>query len=104
MRRRDLLPRPNGGALCIHNGVTGCGATIRHVISRTEGPLRKVVVVGTDAAGLEAARVLAERDRKVTMLKASSQAGGQGAACCLETVSSRTDRHRRLAIGWAREG
>ena len=66
-----------GGALCIHNAATGREATIPHVISRTEGPLRNVVVVGAGAAGLEAARVLAERGHKVTVLEASSQAGGQ---------------------------
>ncbi|CAN7316635.1 FAD-dependent oxidoreductase [Aminobacter sp. LjRoot7] len=66
-----------GGALCIHNAATGREATIPHVISRTEGPLRKIVVVGAGAAGLEAARVLAERGHKVTVLEAASQAGGQ---------------------------
>lgn len=66
-----------GGALCIHNAATGREATIPHVISRTDGPLRKAVVVGAGAAGLEAARVLAERGHKVTVLEASSHAGGQ---------------------------
>ncbi|WP_378943287.1 FAD-dependent oxidoreductase [Mesorhizobium sp. ANAO-SY3R2] len=66
-----------GGALCIHNAATGREATIPHVISRSDGPLRNVVVVGAGAAGLEAARVIAERGHKVTVLEAASQAGGQ---------------------------
>ncbi|MBA8905409.1 MULTISPECIES: NADH:flavin oxidoreductase [Aminobacter] len=66
-----------GGALCIHNAATGREATIPHVIARTDGPLRRTVVVGAGAAGLEAARVLAERGHKVTVLEAASQAGGQ---------------------------
>src|SRR5262245_24735867 len=66
-----------GEALCIHNAATGREATIPHVIARSSGPLKKVVVVGAGAAGLEAARVAAERGHAVTVLEAASQAGGQ---------------------------
>jgi 2,4-dienoyl-CoA reductase-like NADH-dependent reductase (Old Yellow Enzyme family)/thioredoxin reductase len=66
-----------GEALCIHNAATGREATIPHVIARSEGPLKKIVVVGAGAAGLEAARVAAERGHSVTVLEAASQAGGQ---------------------------
>jgi 2,4-dienoyl-CoA reductase-like NADH-dependent reductase (Old Yellow Enzyme family)/thioredoxin reductase len=66
-----------GEALCIHNAATGREATIPHVIARSDGPLKKVVVVGAGAAGLEAARVAAERGHSVTVLEAASQAGGQ---------------------------
>lgn len=66
-----------GGALCIHNAATGREATIPHVISRTTGAIRKAVVVGAGPAGLEAARVLAERGHAVEVLEATGEAGGQ---------------------------
>jgi 2,4-dienoyl-CoA reductase-like NADH-dependent reductase (Old Yellow Enzyme family)/thioredoxin reductase len=66
-----------GEALCIHNAATGREATIPHVIARSRGPAKSVVVVGAGVAGLEAARVAAERGHKVTVLEASGQAGGQ---------------------------
>ncbi|WP_457586554.1 oxidoreductase [Ensifer canadensis] len=66
-----------GGALCIHNAATGREAIVPHVISRSTGPKRKAVVVGAGPAGLEAARVLAERGHAVEILEATGQAGGQ---------------------------
>lgn len=66
-----------GEALCIHNAATGREATIPHVIPRSDGPARRVVVVGAGPAGLEAARVAAERGHVVAVLEAASQAGGQ---------------------------
>lgn len=79
-----------GEALCIHNAATGREATIPHVISRTDGPLRKVVVVGAGPAGLEAARVAAERGHAVTVLEAAGQAGGQ------IRLAARNPRRREL--------
>jgi NADPH-dependent 2,4-dienoyl-CoA reductase/sulfur reductase-like enzyme len=66
-----------GEALCIHNAATGREATIPHVIAKSGGQTKNIVVVGAGAAGLEAARVAAERGHRVTVLEASGQAGGQ---------------------------
>jgi 2,4-dienoyl-CoA reductase-like NADH-dependent reductase (Old Yellow Enzyme family)/thioredoxin reductase len=66
-----------GEALCIHNAATGREASIPHVIARADGPAKRVVVVGAGPAGLEAARVAAERGHAVTVLEAASKAGGQ---------------------------
>ena len=65
-----------GGALCIHNAATGREAVIPHEIARAE-KARRAVIVGAGPAGLEAARVAAERGHEVHLLEAASQAGGQ---------------------------
>ena len=64
-------------ALCIHNPATGRETTMPHVIARAEGPARKVVVVGAGPAGLEAARVSAERGHGVVLFEAAHDPGGQ---------------------------
>jgi len=64
-------------ALCIHNPATGREATMPQVVARTDGPLRRVVVVGAGPAGLEAARVAAERGHAVVLFEATEHAGGQ---------------------------
>jgi pyruvate/2-oxoglutarate dehydrogenase complex dihydrolipoamide dehydrogenase (E3) component len=66
-----------GEALCIHNPATGREATMPHVIARSDGPARKVVVVGAGPAGLEAARVSAARGHRVVLLEAAPLPGGQ---------------------------
>jgi 2,4-dienoyl-CoA reductase-like NADH-dependent reductase (Old Yellow Enzyme family) len=63
-------------ALCIHNAATGREASMPHVIAKAAAA-RHVVIAGAGPAGLEAARVAAERGHKVTLLEASNQLGGQ---------------------------
>ncbi len=65
------------GALCIHNPATGREATMPHVIARIGGKKKKIVVVGAGPAGLEAARVSAERGHDVIVFEAAAHAGGQ---------------------------
>ncbi|MBO0126036.1 NADH:flavin oxidoreductase [Agrobacterium sp. OT33] len=65
-----------GLAFCIHNAATGREETMPHEITRAEKSL-KVVIVGAGPAGLEAARVCAERGHAVVVFEAASDAGGQ---------------------------
>ena len=64
-------------ALCIHNPATGREATMPHVLVPSSGPKRRVVVVGAGPAGLEAARVAAERGHEVVLFEAADRPGGQ---------------------------
>jgi N-methyl-L-proline demethylase len=67
----------SGQAVCIHNAATGREATIPHVIAKSDGPKRKVVIVGAGPAGLEAARVAGERGHEVVVFEAAAEPGGQ---------------------------
>ena len=64
-------------ALCIHNPATGREATMPHVIARTEGKRKKIAIIGAGPAGLEVARVSAERGHSVVLFEAAPNAGGQ---------------------------
>ncbi|MBA8846299.1 hypothetical protein FHW72_002219 [Ochrobactrum sp. RC6B] len=65
-----------GAAYCIHNPSTGRELTMPHTLRRAEKP-RRIIVVGTGPAGLEAARVSAERGHKVMVFEAANRPGGQ---------------------------
>ncbi len=63
-------------AACIHNAASGRELFMPHEISRAEVK-RKIVVVGAGPAGLEAARVAAERGHFAIVFEAASKPGGQ---------------------------
>lgn len=63
--------------LCIQNAATSRESNMPHIISKSTGAKRKVVVVGAGPAGLEAARVAAERGHDVVLFDANDAVGGQ---------------------------
>ncbi|KAA1179818.1 NADH:flavin oxidoreductase [Rhizobium tropici] len=65
-----------GLAFCIHNAATGREQTMPHIVEKAE-LRKKIVIVGAGPAGLEAARVSAERGHDVVVFEAANNAGGQ---------------------------
>ncbi|HEV7307663.1 NADH:flavin oxidoreductase [Ensifer sp.] len=65
-----------GLAFCIHNAATGREETMPHRIPKAAAR-KKVVIVGAGPAGLEAARVSAERGHEVVVFEAANHPGGQ---------------------------
>lgn len=64
--------------LCIQNAATSREYMgMPHIINKTEGTVRRVVVVGGGPGGMEAARVAAERGHQVTLLEKGTELGGQ---------------------------
>ncbi|WP_025661627.1 NADH:flavin oxidoreductase [Rhizobium sp. IBUN] len=84
-----------GMAFCIHNAATGREETMPHVVPKAE-VRRKVVVVGAGPAGLEAARVAAERGHEVIVFEAASNPGGQ------IRLTAKSERRREMIsiIDW----
>jgi 2,4-dienoyl-CoA reductase-like NADH-dependent reductase (Old Yellow Enzyme family)/thioredoxin reductase len=84
-----------GEAYCIHNPASGRELTLPHSVAKA--PVRrKIVVAGAGPAGLEAARVSAERGHDVVVLEASGKPGGQ------LRLAAQTPRRREMLgiIDW----
>ncbi|WP_337266563.1 NADH:flavin oxidoreductase [Oryzifoliimicrobium ureilyticus] len=84
-----------GMAFCIHNAATGREETMPHVIAKSPQK-KKIVIVGAGPAGLEAARVCAERGHEVTVFEAANNPGGQ----IRLTAQSKRRREMISIIDW----
>ncbi len=62
---------------CLHNAASGREQFWPHLIHPTSGTKKRVVIVGAGPAGLEAARISAERGHDVVLFEASNAFGGQ---------------------------
>lgn len=84
-----------GVAVCIHNPAAGRELEIPQIVERAT-TTKNVAVIGGGPAGLEAARVLAERGHLVTLFEASDQLGGQ------VNIAAKSQRRRDLRgiIDW----
>ena len=84
-----------GLAFCLHNAATGREETMPHDVPRA-AERRRVTIVGAGPAGLEAARVAAERGHDVTVFEAADEPGGQ------VRLTARQDRRREMIsiISW----
>ena len=65
-----------GMAFCLHNAATGREETMPHDIPAAQAA-KRITIVGAGPAGMEAARVAAERGHAVTVFEAADRPGGQ---------------------------
>jgi hypothetical protein len=70
------------GPACLHNPASGHEQQLPQHIEQSAHSARKVVIVGGGPAGLEAARVCAERGHRVVLLEAADALGGQLRLAC----------------------
>ncbi|ADI29676.1 NADH:flavin oxidoreductase [Methylotenera versatilis] len=63
--------------LCVQNAATSRESTMPQVVTKNKGEKRRVIVVGAGPAGLEAARVSAERGHEVILFERNATVGGQ---------------------------
>ncbi len=87
-------------AVCIQNPATGRELHVPQLVPLSESPRRKAVVVGAGPAGLESARVLAERGHDVVLFEAQDRVGGQ-----VVLAARASERQAELLgiIGWLEE-
>ena len=67
----------NSRPTCVHNPASGRELNWPQRIQPGAGTTRRVVVVGAGPAGLESARILAERGHEVKLFEATDRPGGQ---------------------------
>jgi N-methyl-L-proline demethylase len=65
-----------GMAFCLHNAATGREETMPHDVPPA-AEKKRITIVGAGPAGMEAARVAAERGHAVTVFEAADRPGGQ---------------------------
>jgi len=62
---------------CVQNPATARESDLPHKITASDGPAKKIVIIGGGPAGLESARVCASRGHQVVLLEAADRLGGQ---------------------------
>ncbi len=84
-----------GHAFCLHNPATGREETMPHLIPAAVVK-KRITIIGAGPAGVEAARVAAERGHVVTVFEAADKPGGQ------IRLTAQDPRRREMisVIGW----